>query len=207
MNTLPAIGRLLNSSTTGFVFGCPMVEEDLPAFGALVRVPLGGGLEVYGLIYDIRINDDGVVRQLATSATVSEAVIADNRANRLLPVEISVLAVGYARNGEIRHQLPPRPPFSLDNIYICDEVEVCRFTDAGRFGYLRHILRPVDLPVGELIAAHIELAQQAHASAGNPEWSTLALRELITLLRDDYPTLMNLLMAISDVRLEFEPRS
>ena len=192
------IGRLLRAGTTGFVVGCRVNQIDAPSFGALVRVALDANYQVYGLIYDIHIDDDGLVRQLVTAEGVEEAVIADNRINRNVPLEISVLAVGYELDGKISHLLPPRPPLSLDVIYLCLPEEVRRFTSVGRFGYFRHLLRSADLPVGELLAAHIQQAGAAHAEAGNAEWRNAATQELITLLRDDYPTLMTVLSSLGD---------
>jgi hypothetical protein len=195
------IGRLLRGSTSGFVAGCRVAsfEAEAPSLGALVRAPLGNDLYVYGLISDIHIDDDGLVRQLVTAEGVDEAAIADNRQNRTVPVEISVLAVGYSQGGRIAHLLPPRPPLSLDVIYLCDEEELCRFTSAGRFGYFRHVLRNRDLPVGEILAAHIQQAQPAHLARGNAAWGAAAAQELITLLRDDYQTLASVLGALSDI--------
>ena len=193
------IGRLLRAGTTGFVMGCRVSQLDTPSFGALASVPMGGAYQIYGLIHDIHIDDDGLVRQLVTADGVDEAIIADNRVNRNVPVEMSVLAVGYEQDDRIYHLLPPRPPLSLDVIYLCDDETTCRFTGAGRFGYFRHVLRAADLPVGDLIAAHVQQARQAHDSSGNPGWVSEATQELITLLRDDYPTLMSVLGALSDL--------
>ena len=64
----------------------------------------------------------------------------------IVPVEMGVLAIGYEQDGKIYHLLPPRPPLSLDVIYLCEDEELCTFTSAGRFGYFRHILRAADLP-------------------------------------------------------------
>jgi len=192
------IGRLLRAGTTGFVVGCRVAQIDAPSFGALVRVALDGDYQVYGLIHDIHIDDDGLVRQLVTADGVEEAVIADNRLNRNVPLELSVLTVGYRLDGKISHLLPPRPPLSLDVIYLCTHEEVRQFTSSGRFGYFRHLLRATDLPVGELLAAHIQQAGTAHAQAGNAEWRNAATQELITLLRDDYATLMSVLGALGD---------
>lgn len=196
------IGRLLRAGISGFVVGCRVNQIDLPSFGALVRVPLAGGYQVFGLIHDIHIDDDGLVRQLVTAEGVDEAVIADNRVNRNVPAEMSVLAVGYQQDGQIYHLLPPRPPLSLDLIYLCDDEEVRRFSGAGRFGYFRHILRSQDLPVSELLAAHLQQAGQAHRESGDAEWINAAAQELIVSLRDDYPTLMGVLGALSDVMLD-----
>ncbi|NJD59496.1 MAG: hypothetical protein C3F13_03960 [Anaerolineales bacterium] len=193
------IGRLLRAGTTGFVVGCQVAQIDAPSFGALVRVALDGDYQVYGLIHDIHIDDDGLVRQLVTAGNVDEAVIADNRINRNVPLELSVLTVGYQLDGKISHLLPPRPPLSLDVISLCSTAEIRQFTSAGRFGYFRHVLRSVDLPVGELLAAHIKQAAMAQTEAGNTEWKNQATQELITLLRDDYVTLMSVLGALGDI--------
>jgi hypothetical protein len=190
------IGRLLRAGTTGFIAGCRVSRLTVPAFGALVRAPLGEGYQVYGLIHDIHIDDDGLVRQLVTADNVSEEVMRDNRERRIVPVEMSVLAVGYEQDGKIYHLLPPRPPLSLDVIYLCDDKDLVRFTSAGRFGYFRHILRAQDIPVGEVLAAHI---QQAGKVQKDGKWKDAAIQELITLLRDDYPTLMSVLGALGEV--------
>ncbi len=191
------IGRLLRSGTTGFIAGCRVNQLDAPAFGGLVRAPLGEGYQVYGLIHDIHIDDDGLVRQLVSSENISDAVMHDNRQNRIVPVEMSVLVVGYEQDGKIYHLLPPRPPLSLDLIYLCDDKDVARFTSTGRFGYLRHILNNTDIPIGDVLAAHIQQAAKAHNKHGD-QWKDAATHELITLLRDDYPTLMSVLGALSD---------
>lgn len=197
------IGRLLRASTSGFVAGCRVAnfETDAPSLGALVRAPLGSSMQIYGMIYDIHIDDDGLVRQLVTAEGVDEAAIADNRQNRTVPVEMSVLAVGYQQDGQIYHLLPPRPPLSLDVVTLCDDEELRRFTSSGRFGYFRHILRNSDLPAAEILAAHIQQAQRAHLERGNPAWVADASQELITLLRDDYTALMNVLNALRDINI------
>jgi hypothetical protein len=192
------IGRLLRAGTSGFVVGCRVSQLESPSFGALVRVPLENGYQIYGLIYDIRIDDDGLVRQLVTAEGMDENVIADNRINRNVPVEMSVLSIGYRQDHQILHLLPPRPPLSLDVIYLCDPDEICQFAAPGCFGYFRHVLRSKDIPTGELLAAHLRQANQAYLAAGNQDWGMAATRELIVLLRDDYPTLMDVLGALQD---------
>ncbi len=190
------IGRLLRAGTTGFIAGCRVNQLDAPAFGALVRAPLGDGYQIFGLIYDIHIDDDGLVRQLVTADNVSEEVMRDNRERRIVPVEMSVLAVGYEQDGKIHHLLPPRPPLSLDVIYLCDEKDTARFTE--RFGYFRHVLQNKEIPLGEVLASHLQQAGNAHGKKG-AAWKEKATQELITLLRDDYPTLMNVLGALADI--------
>ena len=53
-------------------------------------------------------------------------------------------------------------------------------------------------PIGEVIAAHIQQASTAHK---DKSWREKATHEVITLLRDDYPTLMSVLGALSDVNI------
>jgi hypothetical protein len=192
------IGRLLRSGTTGFVVGCKVNQLNAPSFGAMVRVPLEENYEVYGLIYDIHIEDDGLVRQLITAEDVPEEVLRDNRENRNVPVEIGVIALGYTHGGGVFHLLPPRPPLSLDAIFLCRPGEVANFTGQG-FGYFRHILRDRDKPIEELIAAHLRQARAAQVDAGNEGWFERAVKELITLMRDDYQALINVLSAVSEL--------
>jgi hypothetical protein len=193
------IGHLLRAGTTGFVAGCSVSQLETPAFGALVRIPLEKDYSVYGLITGIHIDDDGLVRQLVTAGNISPEVMNDNRERRIVPVEMSVLAVGYELGGRISHRLPPRPPLSLDVIYLCSDAELAKFTGTGKFGYFRHILQAKDIPIGEVLAAHLQQARQANQKAKNEKWFESAAQELITLLRDDYPTLMSVLGALSDV--------
>lgn len=193
------IGRLLRSGTTGFVVGCKVNQLNAPSFGALVRVPLEENYQVYGLIYDIHIEDDGLVRQLITAEDVPEEVLKDNRENRNVPVEIGVLTLGYTQGERVFHLLPPRPPLSLDAIYLCSPGEVANFTDQGRFGYFRHILRDRDKPIEELFAAHLRQVRAAQVDAGNEGWFERAVDEMITLMRDDYQSLINILSAVSEI--------
>ena len=209
MNQAIEVGKLLRASTTGCVVGCRLSQWGVPSFGALLRIPLGGSPEyqIFGLIHDIHVDDDGLVRQLAATEAISPDVILDNRINRNVPLEISVVFVGYQEGDRVQHLLPPRPPLSLDAIYTCTGEALCRFTAGGRFGYFRHVLRHADLPVGELLAAHLRQSAAAHASPGlacsDPAWAENATRELITLLRDDYPTLMSVLGALGDAGISF----
>jgi hypothetical protein len=55
---------------------------------------------------------------------------------------------------------------------VCGPKEACAFTEAGRFGYFRHVLRAADLPVGELLAAHIKLVNAYHLERGNCNWAS-----------------------------------
>jgi hypothetical protein len=192
------IGRLLRAGIRDFVAGCKVSLSQQPFFGAMVAAPQGNGYQIYGLIQNIRIEDDGLVRQLVSADVSESSVIADNRVNRNVPLEMSVVCIGYQQDAQIYHLLPPRPPLSLDIIRLCGGEELRMFTATGRFGYFRHILNSQETAPAELIAAHFRYAVEAHRAAGDSSWPNEAAEELITILRDDYPTLMSVLSALGD---------
>ena len=196
-----AIGRLLRSSTTGFVFGCSVPEPDVPRFGDFVKAPAQRGrTNVIGLIYDIVIEDDPFVRQMVATRDLDEAYILDQRENRQVPLEVSVLSIGYDSGGDsgpskIVCGLPPQPPVTLDSIRACTPNEMLACTTAG-FDYLRLIINSPEAPVDELIVVSLRNA----AAARPPEDQTLFLRqagrELARLMSRDLPRLENLLRRI-----------
>lgn len=195
------IGRLLRASITGCVVGCKVSNLSAPAFGQMICIPLDEKQVVFGLIHDMHIDDDGLVRQLVTAGNIRPEVIDDNRINRNTPAEISVLFIGYGDGEKMFHLLPPRPPLSLDVMVPCTDTQIVEFTNTGRFGYFRHILRAIELPVVEILSAHLHDAGLINRRTGNPEWIQNATRELITLLRDDYATLNTVLNALGDLDL------
>lgn len=194
-----SIGRLLRANTTACVMGCRVSQTATPAFGDMILIPLGDGTRIYGLVYDIHIDDDGLVRQLV-SADVSEEVIEDNRQNRNVPIEISVVFVGWEdRAGSISHTRVPRPPLTLDEIFPCDEEDILRFTQSGRLGYLRALLRNQNVPAADLVTAHLKQVFSVSRHPDREGWRERCLTEVIALLKDDYPQLMDVLTAVSAV--------
>lgn len=191
-------GRTLRASTVGFAVGCRVGELQKPAFGSLVKAqPVDEREAIYGLIYDMHIDDDPLVRRLVLAENPPEAIINDQRDNRLLPIEMSVLAIGYAQNNTIRHSLPPRPPLNLDPVELCQEQdEIIRFTN--NLGYLRLILRAQggNVPVDQLLVAHIT---QIHYLRGSDnDWAMRVIAELVELLRSNYDVLIPTLEAVSE---------
>jgi hypothetical protein len=197
LNVSISVGRLLRSSSRGCAVGCLRTQINAPTFGQMLCIPLEDHSIVYGLVYDIHIDDDGLVRQLVTTENVSPEVIEDNRHNRNVPLEMSVVFLGYEQNGRVSHLLPPRPPLTLDSIQLCSAVDLARFTGHGQFGYLRHILSDPNLPAAELLAVHIHAAFAAHHN--DLDWRDSAVQTLIALLKDDYPQLMTVLGALSEI--------
>lgn len=192
------IGRVLRASTTGFAIGCRVAQLSLPAFGGLVRAqPLESKESIYGLIYDMLIDDDPLVRRLVLSESPRPSTIQDQRQNRILPVEMSVIAIGYSRDGRVYHSLPPRPPLNLDPVTLLDAPDDVKFfTD--KLSYLRLILRAVgsSVPVDQLLVAHI---YNVYTVRGNDTaWVLAAIDELIELLRSNYDVLIPTLEALSN---------
>jgi hypothetical protein len=192
------IGRLLRANSRGCVAGC-QVSQPLPAFGSMVNITIDQTDMVYGLITNIHIDDDGLVRQLAVSGDIPEEIIQDNRLNRNVPVELSVVFIGYMADRKVIHLLPPRPPLSLDGMISCSDLEICAFTGSGRFAYLRHLFAVEDITPADLIAAHFMQAARAQQAAGNPDWIRDAMQAAVQLLRDDYDQLSAVLIACGGI--------
>ena len=191
------VGRLLRANATGFVLGCRVAETDAVSFGGLARVGTRNGvLDIYGLVYDITVADDLMIKQLAISSGMSEEQRQDQLQRRRVPIEMSLLAVGYWEESVIHRRIPPRPPLSLDNVWLCAPEEIRAFTQ--KLGYLRLILRQRlrEVPVEQLIVAHI--AQAYHARGNDHAWAQRAADELIAQLRDDRATLLPLLEALGE---------
>ena len=176
------VGRIIRSSTTRFAVGCQVLRPQVPVFGSLVKVRAMGDDEIYGLIHDVRMEDDPFVRQMATTDGLRPEYIEDQRRNRQVPIEVGVLVVGYSQAGEIRHWLPPQPPLSLDVIHTCAQEELVAFTE--RFDYFRLVLDNRDLPADELLAANLRYAAQARDTRGRG-FLVDAGRELARLLAMD----------------------
>ncbi len=186
------IGRLLRSSTLDYVFGCSVPEPEVPLFGAFVKAPAQRGKsDVIGLIYNIAIEDDPFVRQMIATPDLDEAYIQDQRVNRQVPIEVSVLAIGYRNGDGFIHDLPPQPPITLDRISPCDADEIKHFTE--RLDYLRLILFAPDVPADELIAVSLRLAADCQPAEDRERFLRNAGRELAKLLSRDLARLEKLL--------------
>jgi len=192
------IGRVLRANTAGLVIGCQVQQLSEPSFGCLVKAqPVDDRETVFGLISNMDVADDPLVRRLILAESPREEVISDQRQNRLLPIEMSVLTVGYCINDRFFHGLSPRPPLNLDPVYLCsDAAELIRFTD--RFGYLRLILRAADMgvPVDQLLVAHVRDVFRLRGH--DVDWATGVISEVIELLRSDYDTLVPVLEALGE---------
>jgi hypothetical protein len=192
----PIIGHVLRASTTGFVCGTRSEDIRHPAFGAFVWTQHGqmSDINVIGLIHAISIDDDPMVRQIILANNLNNNTVNDQRVNRMVPVEIGVVNVGFYQLGLAHHTLPPRPPLSLDPVLLCDDETVEHFT--GRLDFLRLVLNANDVPTEELLAAALNYAARARPEARRRAFLVDAGRRLAGLLSHDLPRLQHVLRLI-----------
>ena len=197
------VGRVLRAGTRGFAIGCAVMQPDIPAFGSFVRADgLRPGSAVYGLIYDVSVEDDLFVRQLISAGVRAEEVLLDNRENRQVPIEVSVLAVGTGHglgsdDARIYHCLPAQPPVTLDWLYQCTDEEVQAFTSCC--DYFRLVLEAREVPADELLAASLRAAAAARPENARETFLVEAGRELARLLASDPVRLEGLLRRLRDL--------
>ena len=196
LDGVATLGRLLRSSTTGYVFGSLMPEPAVPCFGDFVKAPARRGrTNVIGVIYNIVIDDDPFVRQMVASPELDDAYVLDQRENRQVPVEVSVLSLGYYdQSNAIVCGLPPQPPITLDSIRASTQREVTDCTST--FDFVRLILNSPDVPADELLVVALRNAAAMRGPDERLFFLRTAGRELARLLSRDLPRLENLLRRI-----------
>jgi hypothetical protein len=185
---------ILRAGAAGFTAGCRILLRDVPCFGDLVEVR--SSVTLFGLIYDVTIQDDPLVRQLVLADALEPQLILDQRENRLVPIELHILSVGYRLDGsgEIVQGLPPQPPASLETLRVCNEVELRAFS--GSLTYLQLVLNTPQIPADELLAAHLVRAAATRAPEALYPFLLGAGRELTRLLNADLVRLERLLKRI-----------
>ncbi len=195
MTTTLTIGWVLRASTVGFAVGCRVLQPNVPQFGDLVKVSVSDDLKILGLIYDVTVRDDPAVRQLILAGEMEPEAVMDQRENRLVPIEISVLVVGYQQGKTTIQGLPPRPPVSLDILTLCDDADIGAFTH--NLDYLRLVLNAAQIPADELIIANLNRAAMARAPEVRRQFLIGAGRELARLLSFDLVRLNGILKRIA----------
>jgi hypothetical protein len=192
------VGRILRASTRGFACGTQSSKIDHKHdFGAFVKVPITNddGIHVIGLIYAVEIKDDMLVNELVMAEAVDSNLLRDQRENRMVPVEVSVINVGYSYGGQMIHSLPPRPPLSLSEVYLCTQAEVYEFTQ--RCDYFRIVLSASEVPSDDLVAAALRYAAWwAYPPEQHYEFMVQCGRELTKQLSNDLRRLSHLLALI-----------
>ena len=202
------IGEIIETGTTGFVAESLELHQP-PALGSLVKVEVGEGGCVYGVVSHGATAglDPGrrAVRR-STEQVYDEAIYDEHPELRhTLRTEFSVLLVGCVEGGlppgppilggtgGIRQHLPAQPPPLHYSVHQCTEEEVRTFSE--RLYYLRLLLSAAgEVPSEQFLAAHV---RQAYRQRGQDrEWLERAAREIAALLKYDYERLMTVLYAI-----------
>ena len=202
------IGEIIETGTTGFVAESLELNRP-PALGSLVKVEVGEGACVYGVVSHGTTAglDPGRRAVRRSTEQVYDQAIYDEHPElkRTLRTEFSVLLVGCVEGGlppspptlggtgGIRQHLPAQPPPLHYSVHQCTEEEVRAFSE--RLYYLRLLLAATgEVPSEQLLAAHV---RQAHRQRGQDrEWLERAAREIAALLKHDYERLMTVLYAI-----------
>jgi hypothetical protein len=190
----PIVGRILRASTIGFDCGTHStaigVQHD---FGALVKAPVANNtaLTVYGLIFAVEIESDQLVTEMVMAEGIDLNVLLDHRENRMIPVNIRVLNVGFRDHDLIVHSLPPRPPMSLSDVELCTPDEVRAFND--RCDYFRLVLGASEVPSDDLLAATLRYAMWTFPEEERYAFMVRCGRHMSRLLSTDLKRLSHVL--------------
>ena len=191
------IGRMLSANSRECVISTLSKPNSIPAFGSMLRIPLKtDDIEIYAVVTDITLEEDGFLRSIAGNAGLSDEVVLDAQENRNVPIVVRAAFLGYTEGDRLLHLLPPRPPVTLTEIYPCGVNELCNFT--RKLGYLRLLMAVTNVPAGELLAAHIRDAAKAHVQLGENDWAERALTEVMDLMQGDPAGLVSVLGAVGD---------
>lgn len=190
------IGEIIETGTTGFIAESFELNQP-PALGSLVKVEVGDGTCVYGVVsYGTTVGlEPGrhAVRR-STEGVYDEAIYDEHpELKHTLHTEFGVLLVGCLEDGAIRQHLPAQPPPLHFSVHTCTVEEVRAFTE--RLYYLRLLLAAQgEVPAEQLLAANIREAYRRRGE--DREWLERAAREIAALLKRDYDHLMTVLYAI-----------
>lgn len=191
------VGRILRASTRGFDCGTHSngISEN-HNFGSFVKAPIANdeGVFAIGVIYKMEIKDDQLVTELVMGEHVPFNVLQDQRQNRMIPVEIKVLNVGYMDRDGFIHSLPPRPPMSLSDVELCSADEVFAFTH--RFDYFRLILGASEVPTDDLISAAIRGAASVRGDGDYEPFLVACGQQIARDLSNDLKRLSHILSLI-----------
>lgn len=202
-NGAAVVGRVLRASTRGYNCGTHSNRiGDQHNFGSLVMAPAAQGGDqspvwVIGLVYAVEIKDDLMINELVMAEAVNRNVLRDQRENRMVPVEISVLNVGYYAEGAFVHSLPPRPPMSLTEVTLCTPDEVIAFTRQP--DYFRLILQAAEVPSDDLLAACVRLAAGHYPPAERNAFLVMCGRHVARLLSGDARRLAHVLALLRPI--------
>jgi hypothetical protein len=182
-------GEVIEASTTEFTAQARQLDS-APPFGSFVQVATDDALTILGVVAHVQTSgiDPGARAIMRGHDEVRDELIYQENPDLplVLRTTFRALVVGFAEGGSIYQFLPPRPPRLHYSVVPCSPAAVRTFTDAG-LEYLGTLLRGVEVPTDELLAANIRCAATLR---GEPQaFLEQAGRELAQLLHGDYARL------------------
>ncbi len=204
MDSGDILGRVTRCSTRGFAGAYPLEGDRIPSFGAFCAAPIQGGGFAIGVIYDINIEDDPLARQLAALDDVPQEQIRDSQSNRQVPVEFSVLNLGYLQADTLYYTLPPSPPLTLEPIHRLPAQDLQRFSD--NLSFLSTIATNPAVPVDDLLTASIMEAARSRPENERRRFLSDAGRMLARILSGDLHRLEHILDNLAPILPESTTR-
>jgi hypothetical protein len=128
---------------------------------------------------------------MATLEDPIQEELADQQVLRQIPVEYSVLSIGYQSNDQYIYSLPPQPPLALATIQMMTSEEILNFTN--RLDFIPLILSADNLPADELLAASLRNAASVRHGPNQMTYLIEAGRYCARLLSNDLNRLDNVL--------------
>jgi hypothetical protein len=190
------IGEIIESTSTRFVAESFELNQP-PPLGSLVKVSLGEGRDLYGVVcYGETGGLDPRRRAVRRSSDEvhDEQIYRENpQLEHTLRTEFEILSVGMGEGGVVRQGLPSQPPPLHFSVHRCYSEETVLFTE--NLYYFRLLLGASgQVPVEQLLAANVRRVYEERGE--DEEWLQRAARELANLLKQDYDRLMTVLYAI-----------
>jgi len=159
------IGEVIEASTGQFVAECYELHTP-PPLGSLVKTS-DGAVEIYGVVCNaatesIEPNRRPIARG-KEEATEENIYRQHPQLSKLLRTTFDTLIIGHsvgAQRAVPLHYLPPRPPRVHSFVYLCEQDEVCRFTQS--LDFLPILLGTRAEAVDEIVSACLRQASCAH---------------------------------------------
>lgn len=191
------IGEVIESSTGQFVAECYELHSP-PSLGSLVKTS-DGDVEIYGVVCNaatesIEPNRRPIAR--GREEATEEGIYRQNpQLSKLLRTTFDTLVIGHsvgAQRAVPLHYLPPRPPRVHSFVYLCEEDEVCRFTQS--LDFLPILLGTKAGAADEIVSACLRQASCAHDD--KRAFLVKAGKEIAVLLSSDLNRLNAILRRI-----------
>jgi hypothetical protein len=186
------IAEVVQASSAGFIAQCYQLR-DFPGFGALVKIQNKAG-DIIGTIYNIETHSFEPGRRIIARGEKLQSeddVFKNNpQLNKLLTTDIYVATVGYRKNADIFHYLPPNPAPIHGFVYLCNPDEIHQFTQSLDFLNLL-VNSQLSVSVDEVIAACLRYCSKSYSDVDT--FLIKAGKELVWLLGGDMKRLSSIL--------------